>query len=344
MPFQIIRNDITKVEADAIVNAANPQLQMGGGVCGAIFAAAGSKNLQAECNEIGSCKTGEAVITKGYNLKAKNIIHTVGTVWHVGNYEESELLYNCYKNSLKLAQENNLESVAFPLISSGIFGYPKEEALNTAISAIGDFLSENEMMVYLVVYDKKAFEISKKRLYDVQKYIDDNYVDEHIAPYRKKHGRLNESDDLILKEYSKSEMSAAPLYSSKTDKARMEDFIGQLDESFSERLLRLIDEKELTDSQAYTKANITRQHFSKIRTKKDYRPSKETALAFAIALELDLAEALNLLETASFTLSQSTLFDVIIKYHIVNKIYDIYKINLLLFAYDQTLLGSKNVA
>ena len=179
MPFEIIRNDITKVKADAIVNAANSALKMGGGVCGAIFRAAGAEELQAECDKIGGCNTGEAVITKGYKLPAKYIIHTVGPIYRGGNDNEELLLRNAYMNSMKLAKEYNLESIAFPLISSGIYGYPKDEALKAAISAISEFLLENEMMVYLVMFDTKAFAFSEKLFSSIKKYIDDKYVEEH---------------------------------------------------------------------------------------------------------------------------------------------------------------------
>ena len=154
MSFEIIKGDITKLKTDAIVNAANTALRQGGGVCGAIFAAAGADRLQKECDKLGGCKTGEAVITSGYDLPAKHIIHTVGPVWHGGNKNEEELLRNCYVNSLLLAKENNIKSIAFPLISSGIFGYPKDEAMKVAESAINEFLSANEMTVYLVLFDK----------------------------------------------------------------------------------------------------------------------------------------------------------------------------------------------
>ena len=162
MPLHLVRNDITKMKVDAIVNAANSALQRGGGVCGAIFAAAGARELQEACNKIGGCKVGEAVITPGFRLPAKYIIHTVGPVWQGGKANEPQLLRNCYINSLTLALEHKCESIAFPLISSGIYGYPKEQALQVAISAIREFLQDNELNVYLVLFDKEAYTLGEK--------------------------------------------------------------------------------------------------------------------------------------------------------------------------------------
>ena len=340
MPFKIIRNDITKVKTDAIVNAANPTLEMGGGVCGAIFIAAGIGRLQKECCSIGGCETGKAVITKGYNLPARYVIHTVGPIWNGGGKGEPQQLYNCYKNSMELALKHKLKSIAFPLISSGIFGYPKEAALNTAISAIGDFLEDNEMMVYLVVFDRAAYKISEKRLYEVKKYIDDNYVDEHYLRFQKKRTRMIESEDSISVEYAKRDSEISPLSIAEISKRSLNDVVGQLDESFSEMLLRIIDEKGMTDVETYKKANISRKLFSTIRTKKEYKPSFITAVAFAIALNLSIDETQDLLGKASYILSDSSEFDMIIKYFISNGIYDIYEINETLFAFDQVLLGA----
>jgi len=329
MPFKIIRNDITKVKVDAIVNASNRLLKEGGGVSGAIFSAAGAKSLQDECDSIGSCNTGEAIITLGYALPAKYIIHTVGPVWSGGENDEEKLLYNCYYNSLELAFEYNCESIAFPLISSGIFNYPKDRALDTAISAISDFLEKREMMVFLVVYDKTSFEISKKRLYDVKKYINDNYVDEH-RDFRQGNMYDKSVEINALESYSYAEK--------KYSKRNLEDVIDQLDETFSQRLLRLIDDKGKSDAEVYNKANISRKLFSKIRINKDYHPSKITVLAFSISLELSIDETLDLLETAGFALSNSSMFDVIVKYFINEKIYNIHEINEVLFEFDQMLI------
>lgn len=190
MPLKIVRNDITKMRVDAIVNAANSRLEQGGGVCGAIFAAAGADKLQAECNLIGHCEVGKVAITNGYDLPAKHIIHAVGPVWQGGVYNEEALLSSCYTNSLNLALERGLTSVAFPLISSGIFGYPKDEALRIAISAIGSFLLKHEMMVYLVVFDTAAYTLSDKLFKPIEAYIDNNYVEKRTARRRRNNDEI----------------------------------------------------------------------------------------------------------------------------------------------------------
>jgi O-acetyl-ADP-ribose deacetylase (regulator of RNase III)/DNA-binding Xre family transcriptional regulator len=331
VPLQIIRNDITKMDVDVIVNAANSALKMGGGVCGAIFRAAGEKELQAECDSIGGCETGNAVITKGYKLPAMHIIHTVGPVWYGGKNNEEKLLRSCYINSLNLAKEHKLESIAFPLISSGIYGYPKAEAFKVAVTAIQDFLLENEMMVYLIVFDKAAVEISEKLYTSIEKYIDDKYVDEK-AEIRE--NRLQVEDAAI-----KYMVSAPTLIKTTKDKKSLEDIVSQLDETFSEMLLRLIDEKEMTDVETYKKANIDRKLFSKIRTDKFYRPRKTTALALCIALELNLDQTKDLLARAGYALSPSSKFDLIVEYFIEQGIYNIFEINEALFAFEENLLG-----
>ena len=331
MPLQIIRNDITKMDVDVIVNAANSALKMGGGVCGAIFKAAGAKELQAECDSIGGCETGNAVITRGYKLTAKHIIHTVGPVWNGGNNDEEKLLRSCYIESLNLAKKFKLESIAFPLISSGIYGYPKGEAFKVAVTAIQDFLLENEMMVYLIVFDKAAVEISEKLYTSIEKYIDDKYVDENAEIRENRF--LNEE---IQFNYSVSESKMSKAL--KGNKS-LEDIVFQLEETFSEMLLRLIDEKEMTDVETYKKANIDRKLFSKIRTDKYYKPRKSTALALCIALELNVDQTKDLLGRAGYALSHSSRFDIIVEYFIAQGVYNIFVINEALFAFEENLLG-----
>jgi O-acetyl-ADP-ribose deacetylase (regulator of RNase III) len=335
MPFEIIRNDITKVHADAIVNAANSSLLGGGGVDGAIHHAAGPK-LLAECRTLGGCEVGQAKITKGYKLPAKYVIHTVGPVWKGGRNSEEELLTGCYRNSLALAKEYRLKSIAFPLISAGAFGYPKDMALKTAVSVIGDFLLNNEMTVYLVMFDRAAFMLSEKLFSSIAQYIDDRYIEEY--PYRRENRLLEEHRTECYLADRALPVMEAPVPAEKS-KRNLDDLVKQLDETFSQMLLRLIDEKGMTDAETYKKANIDRKLFSKIRNDVNYKPSKPTAIAFAIALKLNLDETKDLLLKAGFALSNSSRFDIIIQYFIDEGNYNIFEINEALFAFDQNLLG-----
>lgn len=342
MPLEIVRNDITKMTCDAIVNAANSSLLGGGGVDGAIHRAAG-RELLDECRLLGGCKTGEAKITKGYKLPCKYIIHTVGPVWRGGGFGERELLISCYKNSLRLAAENGCESVAFPLISSGIYGYPKADAFRVAVDTAAEFLAEHDMTVYIVIFDKGSFSIGETLYANIKSYIDENYVDEQNKLDTRQSKRLFRSsklrEDIFEAEESVCAAPAAAPSVSFGSKS-LEDALSSLDESFSEKLLRMVDERKLTDPQVYKKANIDRKLFSKIRGDKNYRPKKQTALAFAVALELDLSETRELLEAAGYALSRSSKFDVIIEYFITRGQYDILEINEALFAFDQCLLGN----
>ena len=341
MPLEIVRNDITKMKVDAIVNAANESLLGGGGVDGAIHRAAGS-GLLAECRTLGGCNTGKAKITGGYNLPAEYVIHTVGPIYNDGKHGEKALLESCYRESLALAKEHNCETVAFPLISSGVYGYPKDQALKVAIDVISDFLLENEMMVYIVIFDKTAYKISEKLFSDIAEYIDDNYVDEHtdysrerirmnVLPQETPRKRRKNSDDDFLEMCDCKAMLAEDDLDAK---------LRQIDESFSQMLLRKIDERGMTDAECYKKANIDRKLFSKIRSDVHYKPSKPTALAFAISLELSLAETEDMLRKAGFALSHSNKFDIIIEYFISKGNYNIFEINEALFAFDQSLLGA----
>lgn len=338
MPFTIVRQDITKMTVDAIVNAANTDLAMGGGVCGAIFKAAGAQELQAACNQVAPIKTGEAAITPSFALPCKYVIHAVGPVYRHWNAQQSEaLLRSAYTESLRLASKNHIQSIAFPLISSGIFGYPKDEALKVASSAITDYLQSSDMDVFLAVFDKTAFAVSEKLLGEIESYIDEHYVEEHRIRRRDLLDVEREalSDDAIINFNAPMPSMAAPAAAG----TGIDELVGNLDEPFGKTLLRLIDTKGKTDVEVYKRANIDRKLFSKIRTGKGYMPGKRTILALAIALELTLDETDDLLERAGFALSRSQKFDVIVEYFIVSGRFDIFEINEVLFKYDQPLLG-----
>lgn len=229
-------------------------------------------------------------------------------------------------NRCLLAKKNDCESVAFPLISAGVYGYPKDKALQVAVDEISSFLFENDMTVYIVVFDQKSFNISQKLVSDIREYIDERYVEKHAA-----------MESIRLKMMPPMAVSDT---ASKESLDSLDDALKQIDESFSQMLLRKIDEKGMTDSECYKKANVDRKLFSKIRSDIHYKTSKNTAIAFAIALELDLDETKELLMKAGFALSHSNKFDIIIEYFIVNGNYNIFEINEVLFAFDQALLGT----
>ena len=318
------------MECDAIVNAANPTLLGGGGVDGAIHRAAGPKLLE-ECRKLGGCKTGEAKITRAYDLPCRYVIHTVGPVWKGGSHHEEEDLSACYRYSLALAKKKRCKSMAFPLIATGAYGYPKEQAMQIAISEICKFLIKNEMLVYIVVFDRDCFQVSKKLIHDITEYIDECYVE---AQY--------EGDDTCLFTYPLDDIwedNSLQVDWRSESALNLSDVIGQLDESFSQMLLRKIDENGMTDSECYKKANVDRKLFSKIRTNSQYKPRKATAVAFAIALELPLDETKELLQKAGYALSHSNKFDIIIEYFIKKQEYNIFTINEALFEFDQVLLG-----
>lgn len=339
MPLQIIRDDITTMQVDAIVNAAKSSLLGGGGVDGAIHRAAGPALLE-ECRALGGCPTGSAKITRAGQLPCRYVIHAVGPIWRGGQNGEEALLASCYRTSLELAVEYDCQSVAFPLISSGAYGYPKDQALEIAVQAIRAFLENHELLVYLVIFDRASYQIGEKRFRDIAAYIDDRYVELHgdfNQEFRRRQEiRLNEEIWPESFENLGSKMfpgASAPSFS-------LADALKQIDESFSEMLLRKIDEKGITDVQCYKKANISRKLFSKIRSDKYYKPSKPTVLAFAVALELSLEETKEMLQKAGFAFSHSNKFDVIVEYFISQGNYDIFQINEALFAFDQSLLGA----
>ncbi|MBO4321476.1 MAG: macro domain-containing protein [Clostridia bacterium] len=378
MPLRIVENDITKISCDAIVNAANSALRPGGGVDGAIHRAAGP-GLYEECRKLDGCPTGEARLTGGYRLPAKYVIHTAGPVWQGGGFGEEALLRSCYRSALAIAKDLAIESIAFPLISAGVYRYPKAEALRIAVEEIASFDRENDILVFLVIYDRSSFDIGSELSDSIAAFIESNYrsadaglfcpemssapqINGMPAEERAENGRREKralrgtakkrnaetaaSEDY---EYVKPLKDAFPSpagnfaaasfpeYAAETS---LEAALAQIDESFSEMLLRKIDEKQMTDVECYKKANIDRKLFSKIRGDRLYRPSKPTAIAFAVALELPLPEAKEMLMKAGYALSRSSRFDIIIEYFISKGNYDINEINEALFAFDQVLLGA----
>lgn len=387
MPFQIIRADLTKLRVDAVVNAANSSLLGGGGVDGAIHRAAGPE-LREYCAGLGGCRTGEAKLSPGFGLPAKWIIHTVGPIWQGGGRNEESLLRACYRSSLALALEQGCESVAFPLISAGVYGYPKDEAFHVAVREIADFLREHEMTVILTVFDDAALRASSRRFPRLRSLLEPRLPSLSGAAFprppaedrpacsaaplpaglaapaapppkkqkkalfprpRRKKERAAQDTEAAREEAAPSLTGAgipgAAFYGNAAPRlaetpAELDARLRCLDESFSQMLLRKIDEKGLTDAACYKRANVDRKLFSKIRSDPNYRPSKPTAIAFAIALELPLEETRELLMKAGFALSPSSKFDVIIEYFIGSGNYDIFEINEALFTFDQNLLGA----
>ncbi|MCD7888186.1 MAG: macro domain-containing protein, partial [Clostridiales bacterium] len=306
------------------------------------------------CRTLGGCETGQAKLTKGYRLPARYIIHTVGPVYQDGQHGEEKLLRSCYRNSLALAAEEGFESVAFPLISAGNYGYPKDQALQIAVGEISWFVMNHDMLVYLVVYDRQSFQLSKQLLHDVTEFIEERYVQEEDASVSASR-RAQETQDEPPPCYAirpgvfpkkkkppPPPTAPAPQAAPALDEAApdLDTMLKQLDESFSQSLLRQIDEKGMTDAQCYKKANVDRKLFSKIRSNPQYKPSKPTAVAFAVALELNWAETNDFLRKAGYAMSHSSKFDIIIEYFIQSGNYNIFEINETLFAFDQSLLGS----
>lgn len=344
MPFKIIRDDITNVKADVIVNTANPHPVYASGTDAAIYKAAGADKLLKERKKIGEIGRGRVAVTPAFALPAHYIIHTVGPAWVDGKHGEFDILTDCYENSLAKAVELKCRSIAFPLIATGVYGFPKDRALQIAISVISRFLLTKDMQVILVVFDRHSFELSGKLFQDV-----DAFIDEHYVEYRKKEEYQEGTATRRLRE---QEAAYPPIQSApmppeqlsseavmKPDDMSMDDMLENIGETFQQRLLRLIDEHGLSDVEVYKRANLDRKLFSKIRCNENYKPKKKTALALAIALELDINETEDLLNRAGLALSKSNISDMIIRYFIDHQEYDIYSINLSLFEHEQPILG-----
>ena len=338
MPLQIIRQDITKMKVDAIVNTTNSSMIGYSGVDLAIHSLAGPE-FDRECEALAPLDLGRAKITRGYALPAKYVIHTSGPTWRGGKYGESEILRSCYVECLKLAVEHKCKTVAFPLISAGVYQFPKDQVLKFAVQTITEFLFEHELTVYICVYDKQSYSISQKLFNDIQAFIDDGYAEECRGDYylgnrapRSRRIRGN----MPFEEKAMRCESATPI-----SPCDLDGFISKIDMSFGDMLFSLIDERGMGDVECYKMANVDKKTFSKIKcNRKTYKPSKQTAIAFAISLHLDFDTTQKLLATAGFTLSDSAVADKIIKYFIYNKKYDVFEINQVLFDREQTLLGS----
>ena len=357
MPLQIVRNDITRMRVDAIVNAANQTLLGGGGVDGAIHRAAGPELLE-ECRGLGGCATGQAKLTRGYRLPCKYVIHTVGPVWRGGGHGEKALLAACYRNSLALADERGCETVAFPLISAGVYGYPKAEAMQVAIDEITRFLVDHELTVYIVVFGRDTVEIGGRLFNEVAAFIDDVYVERHTDARReglRARRAAQLAQDLCFGESLADGAAPMPPFEAPRPKAPgsaarpkplapkpepgLDELLDQVDEGFSQRLLRLIDERGMTDAACYKRANIDRRLFNKIKLNPGYRPGKQTALALAIALELDLDQTRDLLARAGYALTRSSKADIVVEYCIAHGNYNLMDINQVLFRLDLQPLG-----
>lgn len=349
MPFSIVRSDIARLDVDAVVNAANEGLIAGGGVCGAIFSAAGYEQLQEACRRIAPCPTGSAMVTRGFDLPARWIIHAVGPCWIDGHHGEESLLRRAYRSALDQAARLQVASVAFPLISAGIYGYPPAAALDVACEEIARFLSDRvgtdagDMRVVLAIYDRRAFAASLDCYDEVALRIQDAQGEESFFACDSAvcAEAAEKSCDLGFGPGFDLDLDLQALAAPRAiDEAEIAELLNKLDASFSQAVLSLIDARGLTDVEVYKRANLSRQLFSKIRRDQGYKPTKATAVALAIALELSLDECDDLLERAGFSLSTSSKFDVIVHYFIERECYDIYKLNAMLFAFDQPLLGS----
>lgn len=351
MPFEIIRGDITEIKADAIVNTANPNPVIGSGVDAGIHKKAGPKLLKAR-KKIGPIAVGQAAVTPAFDLDAKFVIHAVGPVWEGGRFREEALLRQCYDNALALAAKKQCESVAFPLLSAGNYGFPKAVALQIAVNAFSAFLMDHEMRIVLVVFDRDAFALSEKLFQSVQSYIDEHYIRQKLQEeysvadssnvpraIRERRQRRRLEAQVFRSEPLEEDTFLPMAAPAAAAPASLDEMLQETDAGFSETLLKLIDRTGKKDAEIYKKANIDRKLFSKIRSNPAYKPSKATALAFAVALELDLEETRDFIGRAGYALSHSSKFDIIVEYFILRKNYNVMELNETLFAFDQPLIG-----
>lgn len=349
MPFKIVRNDITKVKADVIVNTANPNPICASGTDLAIYEAAGREELLEERKAIGKIERGNIAVTNAYNLKAKYIIHTVGPVWTDGQHNEFDILESCYRKSLLKAVELNCESIAFPLISTGVYGFPKDKALQIAVSVFSEFLLENDIQIILVVFDKKSFQLSGQIVGEIDSYIDANYVREsHKKEYPNRNRSSARVRNLLEEELYEDtypfdgneddgvKLSEPCVLSSEMS---LEEQFENLGVSFHDKLFELIEEAGIDNKDVWKNANLDRKHFSKIQCDKNYHPKKKTVMALCIALHLDMEQSRDLMARADWAFSPSSKFDLIVQKAIIDKQYNIMQLNVTLFKYTNEILG-----
>lgn len=318
MPLTIIRNDITKVKSDAIVNSANPYPVYDSGTDRAIYLAAGAEELLEERKKIGMIEPGQAAATPAFRLPANYIIHTVGPIWFGGNEGELETLSSCYTESLRLAKKLKCRSIAFPLISTGVYGFPKDKALSIALQAISAFLLECEMKISLVVFDAESFVMSGRVFEDVKEIVRDSYVN-------------------IRSRYEYDGKVLSSCFSSETETEK------NAEDSFSDRLFKIINERGLKYSAVYKKANMNRQHFSKINCDPSYIPKKTSVIALCIALELDIMDAEDLMQRAGYAFSPAIPLDRIAKNFIASGETNIWELNAALAAENLPQLVPKEM-
>lgn len=317
MPIQVVRNDITKMRTDAIVDTANAHPIVGPGCDSAIYKAAGyNELLEYRKANIGVKEEGEAFITPAFNLPCKYIIHTVSPLFIDGKHGEEEKLRKCYQNCLKLAKENNIKSISFPLIATGSFMFPKKQGIRFAMDEINDFLLDEDMEVYIVVYDNISTDLARKLYPDFKSYLEDNYVP--------KQSTLSNvpNEDLRLLRKEESETYKEASFSNE----ELNNRLFNIDDTFSTKLFDLIDEKGFKHPEVYKRADIDKRAFNKIKNDSDYHPNKYTALKLCVGAKLTMPEAIDLLNSAGYCFSNSDVVDAVFAFFIEKGVYDIMKI------------------
>ena len=344
MPFKIVRNDITKMNTEAIVNTANTHAAVGTGCDSAVYKAAGYEELlRYRGEQIGSAAEGDVFITPGFHLHAKYIIHAVSPRYIDGNQGEEEKLRSCYRKSLELAKTYRIHSIAFPLISTGGFGYPKEVGMRIAIDEIHAFLMENDMMIYLVVFDETSTALGGKLYPELEAYIDNHYVEDkseqeycysrsaYMMDGARKGAGIEPEECRILAPVPDEEdedFSEECFYFEEEDESALEERMQHISDTFSEYLLYLIGEKKMENAEVWKRAIVDKKVFSKMKNNPDYHPQKRTALCLCVGAKLNLDETRDLLARAGYALSPCDKTDIIFSYFIEHEIYDMIELDI----------------